>query len=205
MLSVSGLACARGERLLFRDLSFTVPAHGLLHVQGANGSGKTSLLRLLVGLATPVQGAISWRGRPIRDLGGEYSRDLHYLGHANGVKEELSAVENLTVSTRLAGEEASMERVHAVLDTLQLTVSRHLPARYLSHGQKRRIALARLLLSHKPLWVLDEPFSALDTSFLILLRGLLERHLAGGGLAVLTTHQEVPIEAASRQTVELSR
>jgi len=203
MLSVSDLACARGERLLFRGVNFSLPAGGLLHVQGPNGSGKTSLLRLLVGLATPAHGVIRWRGRPIGELQHQYWREIHYLGHANGVKEELNAVENLTISSRLAGEPATGNRVESVLAQLELTAHRHLPARYLSHGQKRRIALARLLLSAKPLWVLDEPFAALDASFLVLLRGVLEKHLVNDGLAVLTTHQEVPIEAAARYTVRL--
>jgi heme exporter protein A len=203
MLTVVDLACVRGERLLFRDLSFSVPAGGLLHVQGANGSGKTSLLRLLTGLTTPARGVIRWRDRPIRELGNEYWRELHYLGHSNGVKEDLDAVENLLIASRLAGDNVSKDRVREVLQDLELGESLHLPARLLSHGQKRRIALSRLLLSEKPLWVLDEPFAALDASFLLVLRGVLEAHLARGGLAVLTTHQEIPIEAVSRQALGL--
>lgn len=203
MLSVVGLACVRGDRLLFRDVSFSVPPGGLLHVQGANGSGKTSLLRLLVGLAVPARGAVRWRDRPILELHGDYWRELHYLGHMNAVKDDLTAVENLVIGARLSGAPVAVGRVCAVLEEVDLARSQHLPARVLSHGQKRRIALARLLLSEKPLWVLDEPFAALDTAFLALLRRVLEAHLARGGLAVLTTHQELPLQAASRQAVTL--
>jgi heme exporter protein A len=203
MLTAIDLACVRGDRLLFRDVSFAVPAGGVLHVQGANGSGKTSLLRLLVGLTGPAQGVVQWRDRPIRELQGEYWRELHYLGHANGVKEDLNAVENIIIASRLGGDPVTRSDVWAVLERLSLTPFQHLPARLLSHGQKRRIALARLLLSDRPLWVLDEPFSALDATFLEILRGVLEAHLARGGLAILTTHQEIPLQAAWRQALGL--
>lgn len=191
MLSVSGLSCARGERTLFADVSFSLAAGEWLHVQGANGAGKTTLMRALVGLSPPQEGHITWRGEPAPSA--DFRRDLLYLGHHAAVKEELTPRENLSLSAALDGEPADERRVLGALLRLGLRGRENLPVRVLSAGQKRRVLLARLLLRPAPLWVLDEAFNALDTAAVALLGELIGEHLARGGLAVLTSHQPLPV------------
>ena len=204
MLEANGLACERGDVRLFAELSFTLGAGELLAVQGPNGSGKTSLLRLLAGLSRPAEGRISWRGQEIDDLGESYSRELLFIGHANAVKDEFSAEENLVVAQRLAGRSSTAAERAEALREIGLGSRAHLPARYLSQGQKRRAALARLwLAADVPLWILDEPFAALDVRALETVVDLIGTHIARGGAAVLTTHQEVVITRGTRRTVTL--
>ena len=204
MLEVSNLACTRGERTLFRGVSFKFEPGALLHVAGANGSGKTSLLRLLCGLGAPDTGEVRWRGETIRALREVYWREVVYMGHANALKDDLSAKENLLVACMLAGRTATGEAVSDALKAFGLAACEHLPVRALSQGQKRRSALARLALSRPAsLWILDEPFTALDTAALALTRTLIESHLEAGGMVVLTTHQEVAIAARVTRRVEL--
>lgn len=191
MLTVSGLACSRGERQLFSDVSFTLAAGEWLHVQGANGAGKTTLLRALVGLSPPAAGEIRWRGVLAREA--ELPRDLLYLGHQAAVKDDLTPLENLRFAAAL--DDAPLESVAALaaLARLGLRGREHLPVRVLSAGQKRRVLLARLLTRRAPLWVLDEAFNALDSQAVQLLGELVGEHLADGGLAVLTSHQPLPL------------
>lgn len=193
MLEASNLECVRGEKSLFRGLSFRLNAGTCLSVQGANGSGKTSLLRMLVGLAQPAQGEIRWEGEPIGRLAEGFRSELIYCGHAGAVKEELTAAENVRMSARLAGLDASEDESRDALRTMGLKGREDLPARVLSAGQKRRVGLARLLLGRHRLWVLDEPLTALDKAAVEKLCGLIDAHLAGGGMAVLTSHQELPL------------
>lgn len=182
--------------MLFRGLSFALQAGESLRVAGANGSGKTSLLRILCGLLPPAGGEVRWRGAAIRALREDYSRELVYLGHAPAVKDDLSAAENLEISCALAGMPARAEAVAEALARFGLA-GKSQPSRRLSQGQRRRAALARLALSaSRPLWLLDEPFSALDVAGVALLRGLIEAHLARGGAVVFTTHQDAGIGAA---------
>ncbi|MGD9951276.1 MAG: cytochrome c biogenesis heme-transporting ATPase CcmA [Burkholderiales bacterium] len=203
MLEASELACWRGGRVLFRDLSFTVPGGELLRVAGENGSGKTTLLKLLAGLLTPDAGEVRWRGEPIAALREDYSRHLVYLGHAPAVKDDLTAAENLGVACALAGIQAAPGAVHEALDAYGLP-SHDVPVRKLSQGQRRRAALARLLLSEQsPLWLLDEPFAALDVAAVSLTERLLERHAARGGSVVYTTHQEANLDAPVVRVVAL--
>jgi len=172
-----------------------------LRVAGANGSGKTSLLRILCGLLGPSEGRILWRGEEVGRLREDYSRELVYLGHAPSVKDDLSPAENLSIACRVAGEAASHARVQAALDRFGLR-GVAAPARRLSQGQRRRTALARLALSEaRPLWLLDEPFSALDAAGVAVLNGLLADHTARGGALVFTTHQET--EIAAKHVIEL--
>jgi heme exporter protein A len=206
MLAITQLECVRGERRLFSDLSFTAAPHTLLEVRGPNGSGKTSLLRNLCGLLPPAAGAIRWCGTAIHALGDDYRAQLAYLGHLSGVKDELTAAENLRLSARAGGLPAAAAAIDSALETLGIREFRHLPCKALSQGQRRRVALARLALSAaRPLWVLDEPFTALDTAALAIVRQLVEAHLDRGGIVVLTTHQEVAIAARATRRVELAR
>ena len=204
MLSVNALACVRGERRLFADLSFTLAPHTLLAVRGANGSGKTSLLRMLCGLLSPAAGTIAWNGNDIHSAREEYCAQIAYIGHLNGVKDELTGLENLQFAACTAGLAASAESADTALRQLGLDGFQRQPCKTLSQGQRRRVALARLCLSAtRPLWVLDEPFTALDTAALALTQGLLESHLQQGGMVVLTTHQDAPVAARSVQRIDL--
>lgn len=191
MLTVSGLACSRGERQLFADVSFSLAAGEWLHVQGANGAGKTTLLRALVGLSPPAAGEIRWRGVLAREA--ELQRDLLYLGHQAAVKDDLTPLENLRFAAALDDAPLESSVALAALARLGLRGREHLPVRVLSAGQKRRVLLARLLTRRAPLWVLDEAFNALDSQAVQLLGELVGEHLAGGGLAVLTSHQPLPL------------
>lgn len=205
MLDVIGLECARGERTLFRDLGFSLKPGTLLEVRGENGSGKTSLLRAICGLLAPVAGEIRWNGTPAKELGDEYRAHIAYLGHLNGLKEELSAVENLAIAVPLAGVPVTEAAIEDTLRRLGLARCLHLPCRYLSQGQKRRAALSRVMLCEtREVWILDEPFAALDVAAVAYLKSLIEAHLARGGMVLLTTHQEVPLSAPHTQRVELS-
>ena len=201
MLETSALACERGGLRLFSDLGLSVAPGGLLRVRGANGSGKTTLLRTLAGLTRPSEGAVQWRGEPIGD---EYRKEMLFLGHAAAVKDELTVLENLAFSSRISSLEISEEILKTALEHLGIAHLAGLPARYLSQGQRRRAALARLALpAPVPLWLLDEPFAALDSDGIARLSALCAAHLAGGGLLVLTSHQDVPIASAAPQEIEL--
>jgi len=199
MLEVRELECIRGDHLLFTGLSFAVQPGELLHIKGANGSGKTSLLRTLCGLAHPEQGEVLWRGKPIRRLGEEYCRELTYIGHHNGVKDDLTALENLRISTQLFGQRLADQSLMDALQRIGLAGREELPAKVLSQGQRRRVALARLLSSDSKLWILDEPYTALDVAVIGVLREVIARHLQNGGMVVLTTHQDVDIEGVVNQ------
>ena len=204
MLSVNALECVRGERRLFANLGFELAPHTLLEVRGANGSGKTSLLRMLCGFLAPAAGSIALNGADIHSAREEYCTQLTYVGHLNGIKDELSALENLSLAARSAGLTAGIESADAALRQIGLDGFQHMACKALSQGQRRRVALARLCLSApRPLWILDEPFAALDTAALALTQSLLESHLRQGGMVVLTTHQEATIAAESIQRIEL--
>jgi len=194
VLEARDLQCERGGRTLFRQLGFSVEGGALLRVAGPNGSGKSSLLRILCGLLAPAAGEVRWQGEPIASLRKEYSRQLVYLGHAPAVKDDLTAAENLFISCSLAGMRPAADALHQALRRFGVP---HGPMlRRLSQGQRRRAALARLALSEEvPLWLLDEPFSALDAGGIELVNDLLARQLAKGGAIVLTTHQDPGIAA----------
>ena len=195
MLDASGLECVRGEARLFADVSFRLDAGQMLFVQGRNGCGKTSLLRMLCGFSPPATGHIRWRGEPICGLGEAYRRELFYLGHLNAIKEELTPLENLTASARLADEETDDAAALDALARLGLGGRAELACRYLSQGQKRRVALARLVHENRALWILDEPYVGLDAPAMALIASLIGAHLQRGGLVVLTTHQAVEVAA----------
>ncbi len=197
MLEASNLECIRGERSLFAGVGFRLAAGEMLYLQGANGSGKTSLMRILCGLAHPAAGEVRWRGEPIGKLGEDYRRELCYLGHHNAIKEELTPLENLLAAAHLADEDLDEGAALDALELVGLAGREELACRYLSQGQKRRVALARLVNERRALWILDEPYVALDTAAVELVAGLIGAHLQRGGLAVLTTHQAVPVAAAT--------
>ncbi|MBI2961331.1 MAG: cytochrome c biogenesis heme-transporting ATPase CcmA [Betaproteobacteria bacterium] len=203
MLEADNLECVRGDRSLFRDLSFRVDGGQCLLVSGLNGSGKTSLLRILCGLLAPMHGTVRWRGQPIRALGDAYRSELSYLGHLSAVKEELSAAENVEVASALAGRSVPAQAARSALAEAGLRRREDLPVRVLSQGQKRRVALARLLLGGSTLWLLDEPVTALDADAVKWLAGEIDRHVARGGVAVLTSHQDLPLATAPLQTLRL--
>ena len=196
MFDVTNLECARGDRRLFAGVGFQLDAGELLHVSGHNGAGKTTLLRTLVGLSQPVAGEIRWQGAPVARLGEEFRAQLCYLGHGNGIKEELTPLENLALAARIAGLGGDEERDFQALAEVGLASRADLPCRVLSQGQKRRVALARLIRDKRPLWVLDEPFVALDVPTVAWLAQRIGTHVADGGLAVLTTHQPVTMPGA---------
>ena len=197
MLEAASLECVRGERRLFSGVGFRLEGGELLYVQGRNGSGKTSLLRMLCGLTPPASGEIHWRSQPINRLGEEFRGELCYLGHHNAIKEELTPLENLLASAQLAEEVLDEEEALDALERVGLAGREDLACRYLSQGQKRRVALARLANEKRALWVLDEPYVALDTAAVELVAGLIGAHLQRGGLAVLTTHQAVEVPAGA--------
>lgn len=206
MLEAVDLECVRGDRILFSHLSFQVPPGTLLRIAGPNGTGKTSLLRLLVGLMQPAEGEIRWGGQSIGRLKEDFWRQLVYIGHLNGVKDDLSVRENLMVNCELAANPIQPDQADAALARVGLRGFEERLARHLSQGQRRRVALARLYVSSAaPLWILDEPFTALDVKGVAELGELIAGHVRGGGIVALTTHQEVPIDAAATQRIDLGQ
>lgn len=204
MLEADNLECVRGERRLFAGLGFRLEAGELLYLQGKNGAGKTSLLRMIIGLLPPEAGEIRWQGESIRRAGEDFRADLCYLGHLNAIKEELTPLENLLAAAHLADEALSEDEAIDALEQVGLAGREDLACKYLSQGQKRRVALARLVKERRPLWVLDEPFVALDVAAVAWLANIISAHLQRGGLAVMTTHQLVDIPAGKVRELKLS-
>ena len=204
ILDVDNLECIRGDRRLFRDVSFSMTPGTLLQLTGPNGSGKTSLLRIICGLMMPENGEVRWKGAKIRSLGEEYSTAITYLGHRNGIKEELSPLENLRISTGLAGFDLSREQAQLALKRVGLAGRENLPTRFLSEGQRRRSALARLVACTTELWVLDEVVASLDAAAVKLVESLIETHLSQEGIAIVATHHELNLAAGSLQRLELA-
>ena len=190
-LEARGLAVSRGVTRLFRDISFRVDAGEWIALRGPNGSGKTTLLRCIAGLTRPDEGDIRWAGDPVKSDLGRFHSDLLYAGHLPGIKDDLTAEENLDGLLRLRGQVASIEAIRAALAEVGLEKRRHLPARRLSAGQRRRIGLARLLLDPATCWALDEPLTALDDEGQALFSRALKAHIDCGGLAVLATHHDL--------------
>lgn len=204
-LSFSELGCNRGERQLFHGIDCVLNAGHWLHVTGANGAGKTSLLRMVCGLAPIESGEICWNGTPIHAQRDAYRQDLCYLGHLNALQESMTVSENLTFAAALGGFAHGRVQTQEVLAGFGLGGRGRGDqlVRHLSQGQKRRVALSRLALSPARLWVLDEPFVAMDDAGVRMLADLIAAHLAQGGLAVLTSHQQVPIGSVPAQLLEL--
>lgn len=216
MLEVRNLKCVRGGRTLFEDLSFTLAPGAWLHLRGANGAGKTSLLRILCGLAQPAAGSVAWRGAVVGgarggDRSGDGSGDRYafraesfYLGHLLALNDVLSVAENLRFCCALAGNACDDAALRRALATVGLRGLERRLVRNLSWGQRRRVALARLVLTGARLWILDEPFVALDAAALAMLDDLIAGHLTAGGMAVVTSHQDVRIGRHAPQVLELA-
>lgn len=202
-LTADNLVGVRGDRLLFEKINFKCSNGSVLYLQGANGTGKTTLLRTLCGLSKPYAGTINWCGENINSLAEEYYKHVLYIGHLPGIKEDLTALENLRFSLALSGAEVSEQEVAESLKMLGLAKGLNLPTRMLSQGQKRRVALARLWLQELPLWILDEPFTALDASATELLKQKIEMFANDGGMVVMTTHQEVAINVPKFEQLRL--
>ncbi len=202
-LTADNLVGVRGDRLLFEKLNFKCSNGTVLYLQGANGTGKTTLLRTICGLSKPHAGVIKWCGENINALAEDFHQHVLYIGHLPGIKEDLTALENLQFSLALSGSNVMEDKATAVLKMLGLAHGLNLPTRMLSQGQKRRVALARLWLQDLPLWILDEPFTALDTSATDLLKQKIEAFAHDGGIVVMTTHQEVTLHVPKFEQLRL--
>ncbi len=201
-LSALALACRRGDRILFSGLNFDIAPGQITWVRGSNGRGKTSLLRLVAGLASPDAGAMHWGGEKLSHRDPEFAQQLLYLAHANALKEDLSAAESLAFLARLHGQTDDAASIQDALQTLGIASRRHAPVRTLSQGQRRRVALARLaLLPRKALWLLDEPYDALDAAGCAIVDALLTAHAHSGGIVLLTSH--LPLTITTPAPIEL--
>jgi len=204
MLEVSNLACSRGDQRLFSGLSFVLHPGQIMQVQGENGSGKTTLLRTLCGFVSADEGYVAWNGAQVASLGDAFHAQILYLGHLNAIKDDLSALENLKISAAFSGITLQDATVKSALRRLGLKGRELLPCKVLSQGQRRRVALARLLVSDARLWILDEPLAALDVRAVALIQELIAEHLSGGGMAIFTTHQPLQIDGMTVRTLALS-
>lgn len=206
-LTINQLACTRGERILFKQLSFELRSQQLLYIQGQNGSGKTTLLRAIASLFSPASGIIQWNQSDIKTLAEDYHGQLLYVGHLSSIKDDLTTLENVQFNASLSGHDVSNEQVLQALTALSIKRCAHLPARVLSQGQRRRTALAQLWLKnspeHTPLWILDEPFTALDSDMVIKLTQQIEAYVQAGGMVLFTSHQTPDFDAGLMQHLQL--
>ena len=200
LLSADQLTCIRQNRILFDDLNFDINAGDLIQIEGANGTGKTSLLRILAGLSLPYEGDVLYEQSSITACRDEYYQDLTFIGHLAGVKEELSALQNLSFNLSIQGDRT--DNIEQAIDNVDLTGFENVNAAHLSAGQNRRIALARLWQSTSKIWILDEPFTAIDKSGVAALEQLFIDHTAQGGAIIFTSHQELLI--ANQQVIHIN-
>ena len=200
-LDVKGLSCWRNEQVLFSDLNLSLAPKSVLFLQGENGSGKTSLLRILCGFRLPDEGEITWGDKPTSSL-PEYFQNISYVGHKNGIKDELTVEENLNLMRSMAT--ASDIKTESVLKQTGLFKRADVLARQLSAGQKRKLALARLMMTDNSFWVLDEPFTSLDKATVGFFESLIKQHITRGGMLILTSHHEIDLSGLSVNHLNLS-
>ncbi len=198
LLEGVGLECARDERLLFSGLSFGLGPGQILQIEGANGSGKTSLLRILCGLTLATDGEVRWMGQDIHSVRADYYADLAYIGHAHGVKDDLTPLENLRIACALGSARADALTdavLEQALETVGLFGFEDQLAQTLSAGQRRRVALARLVLTSARLWILDEPLTALDRAGHEKIEAMLTEHAQRGGMVIFTSHHALNLHS----------
>lgn len=200
-LQAINLSCVRQHKKLFTDISFALNPGDALLIEGENGSGKSSLLRLLTGLSTPFSGDIYWQSKAISSIPTEYREEIHYLGHLNGIKLGLTVNENLQLASHLSNTVLSHPK--EILTLLKLNRHEQIQTKYLSAGQKRRVALAKLFLFPKKIWLLDEPLTALDTQTQTIFLDQLNKHLQNGGISIISSHHPMTT-SASMQTLRLA-
>ena len=203
LLTVHNLACERGERLLFRNLGFELGSGEALLVRGGNGHGKTSLLRILCGLSAPAAGEVRWQGESIGHAHEQYGRQMAYIGHANGIKDDLTPVENLQLSAALGGRALDMANAITALEKVGLSRCLEIPARVLSFGQRRRVALAGVMTAGALLWILDEPLTGLDVHGVTMVEQMIRDHVVAGGMVVMTTHQPLALDGLTPKTISV--
>ncbi len=201
-ITASGLECIRNDLTLFSNLEITVNAGEILQVDGANGSGKTSLLRIICGLAQPHAGNVFWNGSDINTLGADYLKEINYVGHNNGIKSELTPLENLNIAMALKTETNNFTPLN-VLEHMGIITLKDTPVAKLSSGQRRRVALARLLISQTSLWILDEPFTALDETGKDLVQKMIENHTENLGIVIVVTHENLRISENKIKKINL--
>ncbi len=202
MLEVRSITGSRSEQHLFRDLSFQALPREIIYVRGPNGAGKTTLLRILCGLVRPDNGTIFWDGVPLADCESEYHRSLAYVGHENGIKGDLTVIENLQFFNRINSPHSHLTPTQS-LDRLGILTLAHIPCRYLSAGQKRRVAMSRLLISNARLWLLDEPFTGLDDTARRIVSDLVAEHLTSEGMCIATSHQPLDYDRFEAKEINL--
>ena len=200
-LEISNLACIRADRMLFEHVNLSLVTGQMLLVEGPNGSGKTSLLRIITGLKLADEGEILWKGKSIQQLTADYYEQVNYVGHHDGVKRELTCLENLRLIQAM-GKPSALD-LDEILDRVNLYRYGDTEVRNLSAGQKRRLALARLLVTESELWILDEPFTSLDQASMGLFKSMFEQHLEDQGLIVMTSHHVIEIPESNVQPLEL--
>ena len=201
------LSSEKQDRWLFKDISFSIEPGHILHIKGANGSGKTTLLRILCGLTTADSGEVSWGDKSIRKQHDQYHTQLSYVGHTDGIKQDLTVEENLQVAAVLAqGKQQKPKRIDldGILKQVGLNKKKYTFAHALSAGQRRRLALARCLLNDTSIWILDEPLTALDAQGVSLVEELINQHIQKKGIAIITSHQELNINDAQYKELKLS-
>ena len=204
MLEAQDLAGQRGDALLFAGLSFALRPGTVLFVTGPNGSGKTTLLRIVAGLTQALRGRLAWNGAEVHPFAPVLRAAALFIGHAPALKEELTAEENLASLAALQGVNADAGALTEALSAWALSRQRKLPARVLSQGQRRRIGLARLRLVTRPLWILDEPTTALDAAGIDALQELIGAHVARGGMALIATHRELAVPGGASRSLALA-